>query len=115
MRLQRTTVLDGCVIVAHDGAIGQIRDLIVDTRYWLIRYLAIETHRGQPGRLVLVSPSWIDWVSWKDHLMNTGLASTAIDSAPGFDPCSGISRDYEVRLYRHYGRRGYWQRNNGMN
>ena len=115
MRLQRTNGLDGCVIVTHDGAIGQIRDLIVDTRYWVIRYLVIETHDGQPGRHVLVSPCWIERVSWRDRLMNIGLASASIDSAPGYDPCTGISRDYEARLFRHYGRRGYWQRNNGMN
>ena len=101
--------------MAHDGAIGQIRDLIVDTRYWAIRYLAIETHCVQPGLHALVSPCWIERVSWRDQLMKIGLVSTAIDSAPGFDPCSGISRDYEARLFKHYGRRGYWQRNNGMN
>jgi hypothetical protein len=115
LRLQGTSGLNGCVIVAHDGAIGQIRDLIVDTRYWVIRYLAIETHTGQSGRLVLVSPCWIERVSRGDHLMNIGLTSTAIDSAPTFDPCAGISRDYEARLFKHYRRRGYWQRNNGMN
>jgi len=115
MRLQTTTVLDGCVIVAHDGAIGTIRDLIVDTRYWVIRYLAIETRRGQPGRYVLVSPRWIERVSWRDRFMSIGLASTAIDSAPGYDTCTDISRDYEARLFRHYGRQGYWQRDNGMN
>jgi hypothetical protein len=115
IRLQRTTRVNGCVLVAHDGAFGRVRDLIVDTRYWVIRYLEVETHRGRPGSHALVSPGWIERVSWRDHLMNIGLASTAIDSAPGFDPSSGISRDYEARLFRHYGRRGYWQRSNGMN
>ncbi len=115
MHLQRTTWINGCVIVAHDGAFGQVRDQIVDTRYWVIRYLEIETHRRRPGSHALVSPGWIERVSWRDHLMNIGLASTVIDSAPGFDPTSGISRDYEARLFKHYGRRGYWQRSNGMN
>jgi PRC-barrel domain len=115
MHLQRTTRVNGCVIVAHDGAFGQVRDLIVDTRYWVIRYLEIETHRGRPGSHALVSPDWIERMSWRDHLMSIGLASTAIDSAPGFDPSSGISRDYEARLFKHYGRRGYWQRSKGMN
>jgi hypothetical protein len=114
MRLQRSTRINGCVIVAHDGAFGQVRDLIADTQYWVIRYLEIETHRARPGRYALVSPRWIERVSWRDHLMNIGLASTAIDSAPAFDPSSGISRDYEARLFKHYGRRGYWQRSNGM-
>jgi hypothetical protein len=114
-RLHRTSWLDGCLIVAHDGIIGRIRGAIVDTRYWVIRYLAIETQHECPGRYALVSPGWIERVSWGDHLMNIGLASTAIESAPDYDPCADISRDYEARLFRHYGRRAYWQRNDGMN
>jgi hypothetical protein len=87
----------------------------VDTRYWVIRYLEIETRIGRAGRHVLVSPGWIERVSWRDHIMDIGLVATAINSAPGFDPARHISRDYEARLFKHYGRRGYWRRNNGMN
>jgi hypothetical protein len=115
MRLQRTIGVNGCVIVAQDGAIGQVRNQIVDTRYWVIRYLEIETRIGRAGRHVLVSPGWIERVSWRDHIMDIGLVATAINSAPGFDPARHISRDYEARLFKHYGRRGYWRRNNGMN
>jgi hypothetical protein len=115
LRLHRTSRLDGCAIVTHDGVIGRSRGAIVDTRYWVIRYLAIETHHVCPGRYALVSPGWIERVNWRDHLMNIGLASTAIESAPGYDLYTGISRDYEARLFRHYGRRAYWQRNDGMN
>jgi hypothetical protein len=115
MHLQITTRVNGCVILAQDGAFGLVRDLIVDTRYWMIRYLAVDAHRGHPGRHALVSPGWIERVNWGDRLMNIGLASRAIESAPSFDPCSGISRDYETRLFRHYGRRAYWQRSNGTN
>jgi hypothetical protein len=38
-----------------------------------------------------------------------------MDTAPAFDANRGINRDYEVELFSHYGRRGYWQRNDGMN
>lgn len=115
LRLHRTSGLDGCVIVALDGAIGQVRGQIMDTRYWVMRYLAIEIHSECSGRHALVSPAWVERVSWRDHLMNIGLSSMAIGSAPGYDPCTGVSRDYEARLFRHYGRPAYWQRNDGMN
>jgi hypothetical protein len=112
MHLHRTAQLNGYVIVSHDGAIALVRDAIVDTRYWVIRYLEIQICRGRPARHVLVSPCWIERVNWVDRVIKVGLASAAITTAPGFDPSRHISRDYEVQLFRHYGRRGYWQRDN---
>jgi hypothetical protein len=99
--------------VSHDGAIATVRDAIVDTRYWVIRYLKIEIRNGRPGRQVLISTGWIERVNWIDRVINVGLTSAAITTAPGFDPSRDISRDYEAQLFRHYGRRAYWQRNNG--
>jgi hypothetical protein len=115
MHLHGTTGVNGCVLVARDGAIGLVEDFIVDTRYWVIRYLDIGTRNGQPGRHVLVSPGWIERVSWEDRVMNVDLTSTAIHSAPGFDSSRGITRDNEIRLFEHYGRRLYWQRHSGTN
>jgi hypothetical protein len=34
-RLQRTVRVEGCVMVAADGAIGTVRDIFVDIRYWV--------------------------------------------------------------------------------
>jgi hypothetical protein len=114
-RLQRTIRVEGCVIVAADGAIGTVRDIFVDIRYWVIRYLEIETRDGRPDRHVLVSTGWIEQVNWRDRIVNIDLACVAIDTAPGFDASRDISRDYELRLFRHYRRHGYWQRGDGMN
>jgi PRC-barrel domain len=103
-RLQRIVRVEGCIMVAADGAIGTVRDTFVDIRYWVIRYLEIETRGIRPGRHVLVSTDWIERVNWADFIVNIDLACIAIDTAPGFDASRGISRDYEARLFRHYGR-----------
>ncbi len=107
-RLQGTGRLEGCVIVATDGAIGTVRNIFVDIRYWVIRYLEIETHGGRPDRHVLVSTGWIEQVNWVDRILGINVGGAAIHSAPGFDASRDISRDYEARLFRHYSRRGYW-------
>jgi hypothetical protein len=114
-RLQRTIRVEGCVIVAADGAIGTVRDIFVDIRYWVIRYLEIETRDGRPDRHVLVSTGWIEQVNWRDRILGINVGGAAIHSAPGFDASRDISRDYELRLFRHYRRHGYWQRGDGMN
>jgi hypothetical protein len=113
--LQETSRVEGCVIVAADGAIGTVRDIFVDVRYWVIRYLEIETRGGRSGRHVLVSTGWIEQVNWVDRILSINVGGAAIHTAPNFDASRGISRDYEARLFRHYRRRGYWQRGDGMN
>jgi hypothetical protein len=64
---------------------------------------------------VLVSTDWIERMNWGDRILSINVAGTAIHTAPGFDASRGISRDYEAGLFRHYGRRAYWQRSDGMN
>jgi len=113
-RLQGTARVEGCVVVAADGAIGTVREIFVDIRYWVIRYLEIEMRGARPGRHVLVSTDWIERVNWADRIVNIDLTCVAIHTAPVFDASRGISRDYEAGLFRHYGRRGYWQRGDGM-
>ena len=113
-RLQRTARVEGCLTVAADGAIGAVRDIFVDIRYWVIRYLEIEMRGIRPGRHVLVNTGWIERVNWVDRIVNIDLACAAIHAAPAFDASRDISRDYEAGLFRHYGRRGYWQRGDGM-
>lgn len=51
-------------IQAADGEIGHIKDFIIDKATWAIRYLIIDTHNWWPGKKVLVSPQWIERVSW---------------------------------------------------
>jgi hypothetical protein len=71
--------------------------MIVDTRNWL------------PGRKVLVSPDWISRVSWRDSRVYVDLTKQGVESAPEYDPTRPLARDYESRLFGHYGRRSYWE------
>jgi hypothetical protein len=93
----------GCEVVARDGSIGTIRDLVVDTRYWLVRYLEIETTSGGPARYVLLSQTWIKGVHWTERRVFVDLARAAVARAPSFDPHRGISHEYEAQLFKHYG------------
>jgi hypothetical protein len=57
---------------------------------------------------VLVSPAWIERVSWTDSKVYVGLSREAIQGAPEYVESSPITREYENRLYFHYGRPPYW-------
>jgi hypothetical protein len=94
-------------IEARDGDIGHVEDFIVDDETWEIRYMVVDTKNWLPGKKVLVSPEWIDRVSWSDSRVYVDLSREAIEKGPEFDP-ERLNRDYEERLYKHYDRPGYW-------
>jgi sporulation protein YlmC with PRC-barrel domain len=43
-------------IAAKDGSLGHVGDVYFDDRSWSVRYLAVDTDDGLPGRRVLVPP-----------------------------------------------------------
>jgi len=98
-----STDVRGCEVVARDGSIGTIRDLVVDSRYWLVRYMEIETCSGWPVRYVLLSQAWIKGMDWIERKLFVDLARASIERAPQFDPSRGISHDYEAQLLEYYG------------
>ncbi len=98
----------GYHIQAAVGEIGHVADFIVDDETWTIRYLVVDTRNWWPGRKVLVSPLWIERVSWNESKVFVSLTRETIKTSPEYTDPSSINRDYETRLHHHYNRRGYW-------
>jgi sporulation protein YlmC with PRC-barrel domain len=108
--LRSTTALKGYHIEASDGEIGHVEDFIVDTDTWSIRYLEVKTRNWLPGKKVLISPEWIETVSWLDSEVSVGLLQETIKSAPEYIESRAITREYENQLHAYYGRPPYWLR-----
>jgi len=108
VRLRSTTELTGYSVAARDADIGYVDDVVVDTRYWAIRYLDVDAGCRWSGRHVLVHPGWVERVGWTDRGVAVDLVCDAIKAAPVLDLSGAISRDDEARLFRHYGRPVYW-------
>jgi hypothetical protein len=100
--------VSGHHIQALDGEIGHIADFIIDDGTWAIRYLIIDTHNWWPGKKVLISPQWIESVSWGERKVFLNLSRDAIKRSPEFTDESPLTRDYEIGLHQHYNRPGYW-------
>jgi len=105
--LHSTSDVTGHRIQALDKEIGHVEDFIIDDETWSIRYLVVDTKNWWAGKHVLVSPQWIERVSWAELKVFINLSSEVIERSPEYTPES-LSRDYEADLYRHYDRRGYW-------
>ncbi len=106
--LRSTHAVTGYDIEAADGEIGHVKDFIIDDETWAIRYLIIDTGSWWPGKKVLLSPRWIERVSWDKSKVFVNLPRETIKQSPEYTEESLPSRDYEARLHGHYNRRGYW-------
>jgi len=106
--LRSTYDVGGHHLQALDGELGHVEDFIIDDVTWAIRYLVVDTRNWWPGKKVLVSPEWIERVSWSELKVFVKLSRDAIKESPEYLEDAPISRDYESGLFRHYGSDGYW-------
>jgi hypothetical protein len=106
--LRSMEAVTGYRIEAADGEIGHVDGFVVDDEAFAIRYIEVATRNWLPGTKVLVSPAWIERVSWADSAVFTGLSRETIKDGPEYIESQPITREYENRLYLHYGRPPYW-------
>lgn len=107
--LRSTNDMIGHNIQAGDGDIGHVEDFIIDDQTWAIRYLIIDTSNWWAGKKVLVSPQWIDRVSWEKMSVFVNLSCERIMMSPEYTEQNLLTRDYETQLHRHYNRNVYWK------
>jgi hypothetical protein len=108
LHLRSTGDGTGHHIQALNGEIGHVEDFVIDDGTWAIRYFVVDTHNWWPGKKVLVSPQWIERVSWDERKVFVNLNRETIKESPELTDESLLTRDYEARLYKHYDRKGYW-------
>lgn len=107
--LRSTRDVTGYFIQATDGEIGHVEDFVVDAQRWTIRYLVVGTRNWWPGKLVLISPLWIERISWIGSQVIVRLTRDSVKTSPPYSHASLLERDYETLLHEHYGQEGYWQ------
>jgi hypothetical protein len=110
----------GYGIAATDGDLGHVEDVLIEDASWAIRYFVVDPRSWWPGPHVMVPTEWLTDFSWTDRLVRVDVTREAVRNAPEYVPpdqappadgaARGVSRDYERRLYGHYGRPGYWER-----
>ena len=107
--LRRARDVMGYYLQATDGDLGHVEDFLIDDKTWAIRDCIVDTRNWLPGRKVLVSPEWIQRVSWEESKVYVDLSKRHIEAAPEFDPSIPLAREHEERLYTHLGRAKYWE------
>ena len=106
--LRSTHAGTGYHIQANDGGIGHVEDFIIDDETWAIRYLMVNTRNFWPGKAVLISPQWIERVSWGERKVFVNLSRETIKHSPQYTEEFLLTRDFEAELHQYYHRQGYW-------
>jgi hypothetical protein len=98
----------GYSISANDGEIGHVDGFLVDDTAWAIRYMEVATRNWWPGKKVLISPAWIDQISWLRSTVTVDMSRESVRSAPEYVESAPVTRAFEESLSRHYGRPPWW-------
>src|SRR5512133_1058354 len=108
VHLRSARELRGYTIQATDGSMGHVDDYILEDDIWGVRYLVIDTSNWWLGKKVLVAPEWASRIDWFEQVLYVDMTRQAVKDSPEWDPSVAVDRDYEMRLYQHYGRVSYW-------
>jgi len=93
---------------ATDGDIGNVVDFFLDDKYWVIRYLVVETGRFLNQRHVLISPISFRQVDSPTKRFHLALTRDKIKNSPSIDVDKPVSRQHESEYYGYYGYPYYW-------
>jgi PRC-barrel domain len=96
-------------ILATDGEIGHVSDILLGDSDLKVRYLVIDTGGWLSGRKVLLSTAWLSGVAPEKQLIVVNIDKKRIEESPPYDPNVEIPREYETQLHDHYGYPYYWQ------
>lgn len=74
------------LVVATDGAIGHVDDLLLDARNGQIRFAAVDTHRWRPDRRVLIRTSWLHDIDALRRQVRVMVGGAVVKACPSYAP-----------------------------
>jgi hypothetical protein len=95
--------LNRYVIEAHDGAIGEVKDLLFDDKTWKIRWLVVDVGTWLAGRKVLLHPSCVIQGNYMGQKLAVRLTRAQIKDSPTARADEPVSRRMEHRVFDYYG------------
>lgn len=95
-------------ILATDGEIGTVSDVLVGDSDLKLRYLVIETGGWLSGCKVLLSTAWLSSVEPGKETVVVNIEKKRIQESPPYESGEVVDREYEARLHDYYGYPYYW-------
>lgn len=95
-------------VMAVDGDIGPVEDMLFDDRHWVIRYLVVDAGTWLAERDVLISPYSIKQPVGRNRVIDVALTRRLVRTSPVLDIERPVSREQEHEFLRHYHYPAYW-------
>jgi sporulation protein YlmC with PRC-barrel domain len=100
--------ISGYGLQTSEGSGGQVKDVVLATDSWIVRYLVVDTGQLLPGKKTLLSSAWVEQVSWNKKEVRVDVAREMIEQSPTYEPDQKLDRAYEAKIHEHYKRPEYW-------
>jgi hypothetical protein len=105
--LREVKAMHGTVLLARDGEIGKIEEVLFDDQQWTVRYLVVSTGGWLSGRKVLLPPAVLEGPFLNERL-NVNLTRGQVERSPVAETDEPVSRQWETDYHDYYGWPYYW-------
>jgi len=95
-------------LLAEDGVVGSVTDLLFDQQDWVLRYLVVDTGEWMGGRKILIAPESLKPVQEGADTLSIELTRDQIHNSPEINTDVAVTYDDEERLRGYYGWPLYW-------
>lgn len=102
------SALIGYELLAEDGLIGKVTDLLFDDRSWRFRWFIVETGSWLSRRQILIHPSAVLKADHDTKTISVKLNRQQVKDSPDVSTDKPVSRQKEVMLYDYYGWDPLW-------
>ncbi len=106
--LLAVSALKGYTILADDGRIGTVSDILFDDESWRLRWLVVNTGTWLSERQVLVHPSAIGKVDHDRQELPVRTSKAQIERSPNISRDRPVSLQMQSQLYDYYGWDPVW-------
>lgn len=100
--------IQGYAILASDGTIGTIGDLLFDDASWFVRWLVVDTGSWLSCRRILLPSSALASLDSEQMQCSINLTMQQIKDGPHINTERPVSRQMENKIFGHYGYNPYW-------
>jgi uncharacterized protein YrrD len=99
----------GYKVVASDGDVGTVKDILFDDASWTMRWLVVGTGNWFFDRQVLLPVSTLGVPDSDLKHFPVRLTRQQVKDSPDVDTQLPVSRQLEAQIYAHYSWDPYWQ------
>jgi len=100
--LRLTNEVIGYRLVAADGDVGDVAEMIFDDKKWRLKYFVIDTGHFFPGRKVLIPVELVNGIEWTNGTVSVSIKKNTVLEGPSYNQAFPVTSEYESRISGYY-------------